>query len=141
MPMEDFNLKHAILAAMRQEPLPITESKPLQHLSEATLEECRKLVVSYVQRRIPEVLSFMPGSYPEPQQSLNDLGFNSMRAMELRHRIETELEVGLPAEVFIGTSTIAKVARFLLDQLILSNVIQSASSTVGPDDDLDEVAL
>ena len=134
-------LKQAILPAMRQGQLPTTQSGLRQHLQEVTLEECQKLVVGYLQKRASEVLSFMPCRYPEPQQSLNDLGFDSMMAMELRHRIETDFEVGIPPEVFIGTSTLAHVAGLLLNQLVLTSVIQSEPSSSGLNDDSEEITL
>ena len=141
MPVPNLDLKQTILAAMRQEPLPTSQSGVPQHLQEVTLEECRKLVVGYLQKKTSEVLSFMSGRFPESQQSLNDLGFTSMMAMELRYGIETELEMSIPVAVFTGTSTLAQVARFLFDQLLLTSVMQSESLSTGPDDDSDEVTL
>ena len=142
MPAQDFlNLKQAILAAMSEGQLPTPQSGLRQHLPEATLEECRNLVVGYLQKVISEVLNFMPLRYPEPRRSLNDLGFDSMKAMELRHRIETELEVSRPREVFIGTSTLARVAGLLLDQLVLTSVVQSEPLSSGLNDDSEEITL
>ena len=141
MSAQDLNLKQAILAAMRQESPPTTQSGLRQHLQDVTLDECRKLVVGYLQKRTSEVLSFMPHRYPEPQQSLNDLGFDSMMAMELRHRIETELEVRIHAEVFIGTSTLAQIAGLLLDKIVLVSVIQLVPSFTGSNDDSEEITF
>lgn len=135
MPAQDFlSLKQAILAAMRQGQL-------RQHSQEDAPEECRNLVVGYLQKVTSEVLDFMPLRYPEPWRSLNDLGFDSMKAMELRHRIETELEVGIPREAFIGTSTLARVAGLLLDQLVLTSVIQPEPLSSGLNDDSEEFTL
>ena len=83
----------------------------------------------------------MSGRFPEPRQSLNDLGFDSMKAMELRHRIETEFEVVMPVEAFIGASTLAQLAILLLDQLLLASVIQSTPLSSGHNDDSEEFTL
>lgn len=126
MPVQDFlSLKQAILAAM----------------SQGQLGECQKLAVGYVQKVTSEVLNFMPLHCPEPMRSLIDLGFDSMKAMELRYRIETELEVNIPREVFIGTVTLAQVAGLLLDQLVLSSVIQSEPLSSRLNDDSEEITL
>ena len=142
MPAQDFlNLKQAILATLRQGQLPTAQSSLRQSLQEVTLVECQKLVVGYLQKRTSEILSFMPLRYPEPQQSLNDLGFDSMMAMELRHRISSELEVEVPPEKLIGSSTLAQVAGLLLNQLVLTSVIQSEPLCSSNNDDSEEITL
>lgn len=142
MPAQDFlKLKQAILAALGQGQLATAQSGLHQHLQEVALGECQKLVVGYLQKRTSEVLSFMPPRYPEPQQSLNDLGFDSMMAMELRHRISSELEVEVPPEELIGSSTLAQVAGLVLNQLVLTSVIQSEPLSSGNNDDSEEITL
>jgi len=126
---------------MRQRQLPTTQSGLQQRLQEVTLEEGQKLMVGYLQERVSEVLNLMSPRRPEPQQSLNELGFDSMRGMELRHRIVTELAVDIPLEEFIGSSTLAQVARLLLDQLVLTSVIQSAPLSPGLSDEIEEITV
>ena len=126
---------------MRQGQLPTTQSGLRRHLQEVTLEEGQQLVVGYLQERASEVLNLMPPRRPEPQQSLNELGFDSMMGMELRHRIMTELEVDIPPEEFIGSSTLAQVAGLLLDQLVLTSVIQLEPLSPGLSEDTEEITL
>jgi len=126
---------------MSQRQLPTTQSGLRRHLQEVTPEEGQKLVVGYLQERVSEVLNLMSPRRPEPQQSLNDLGFDSMRGMELRHRIVTELAVDIALEEFIGSSTLAQVARLLLDQLVLTSVIRSAPLSPGLSDETEEITV
>ena len=126
---------------MSQWQLLTTQSGLQQRLQEVTLEEGQTLMVGYLQERVSEVLNLMSPRRPEPQQSLNDLGFDSMRGMELRHRIVTELAVDIPLEEFIGSSTLAQVARLLLDQLVLTSVIQSAPLSPGLSDETEEITV
>jgi hypothetical protein len=107
---------------MSQRQLLTTQSGLQQRLQEVTLEEGQKLMVGYL-------------------QSLNELGFDSMRGMELRHRIVTELAVDIPLEEFIGSSTLAQVARLLLDQLVLTSVVQSAPLSPGLSDETEEITV
>ena len=126
---------------MSQRQLLTTQSGLQQRLQEVTLEEGQTLMVGYLQERVSEVLNLMSPRRPEPQQSLNDLGFDSMRGMELRHRIVTELAVDIALEEFIGSSTLAQVARLLLDQLVLTSVIQSAPLSPGLSDETEEITV
>ena len=126
---------------MSQRQLLTTQSGLQQRLQEVTLEEGQTLMVGYLQERVSEVLNLMSPRRPEPQQSLNDLGFDSMRGMELRHRIVTELAVAIALEEFIGSSTLAQVARLLLDQLVLTSVIQSAPLSPGLSDETEEITV
>lgn len=126
---------------MIQGQLPTTQAGLRRHLQEVSLEEGQKLVVGYLQERASEVLNLMPPRRPEPQQSLNDLGFDSMRGMELRHRIMTELEVDIPPEIFIGSSTLTQLAGLVLDQLVLTGVIQSEPLSPALSDDTEDITL
>lgn len=103
MSAQDFsNLKPVILAAIRQGRRPAAQSGIFQPLEEVTLVECQKLVIDYLQRRTSEILRLVPPRYPKPHQSLIDLGFDSLMAMELRYQFETELEVCISPKEFIG---------------------------------------
>ena len=140
--MQDFlSLNQAVLTALNKGQPPIAQSGLPQHLQEITLEECQRLVVGYLQKLTSDVLSLMPIRYPEPRQSLSDLGFDSMKAMELRHRIATDLEVEIPPQEFSGGSTLAQLAALVLNQLILTNVIQSEPLSPGQNDDWEEITL
>lgn len=121
--------------------LPTTQAGLRRHLQEVTLEQGRELVVAYLQERVSEVLNLTPPRRPEPQQSLNELGFDSMRGMELRHRIMTDLELDIPPEKFIGSSTLSEVAGLVLDQLVLTAVIQTEPLSAGLSDDTEDITL
>lgn len=56
------------------------------------------------------------------QQPLSTL-LDSLMAIVLRSRIETDLQMRVPMENFFGESTIAQLAEFLLNQLVLTNLI------------------
>jgi 3-oxoacyl-[acyl-carrier-protein] synthase III/acyl carrier protein len=60
------------------------------------------------------------------QQSLATL-LDSLMALLLRSRIETELQVRVPMEKFFGENTIAQLAELLLNQFTLANLISSDS--------------
>ena len=56
------------------------------------------------------------------QQSLATL-LDSLMAIVLRSRIETDLQVRVPMENFFGETTVTQLAEFLVNQLTLANLI------------------
>lgn len=64
----------------------------------------------------------LPVNELNSQQSLATL-LDSLMAIVLRSRIETDLQVRLPIEKFFGETTVTQLAELLLNQLALSNLI------------------
>jgi acyl carrier protein len=81
-----------------------------QHMLEEYLLEC---LAGSLQLPINELNS---------EQSLATL-LDSLMAIVLRSRIETDFQVRVPMEKFFGETTVAELAEFLLNQLTLSNLI------------------
>ncbi len=71
----------------------------------------------------------LPTDQLNPQHSLALL-LDSLMALLLRSRIETDLQVQVPMEKFLGETTIAQLAELLLNQLALATLIPSDSVVV-----------
>ena len=141
MSEQDVGPRQAVLAAMRQRPIPPIKACRGQPLHELALQEGQNLLAGYLQKWTSEIFSSLPLRCPQAQQTLDDLGFDSMRAMELRHRIETELEVSLSPSEFIGTCTFAHLVRLMLDQLLLTSITRSEDLSSGFNDGSEEITL
>ena len=127
MSAPDFDLstlKQAIQAATEHCQPQDKRNDIQKDLEAGTLAECEKHVVDFLMKLTCEILRLIPPRYPMPQQSLRDLGFDSMMSMELRNRIETELELDISPKEFIGNSTLAQIATIVLNHLILYFVIK-----------------
>jgi acyl carrier protein len=64
----------------------------------------------------------LPTNELNSQQSLATL-LDSLMAIVLRSRIETDLQVRVPMEKFFGETTVTQLAEYLLNQLTLANLI------------------
>jgi acyl transferase domain-containing protein/surfactin synthase thioesterase subunit len=79
----------------------------------ATPKEREPLLESSLRELFAKVLGF-PAAKIDPQQPLYSLGLDSLMAVELRNRIETNLGVVVPLEDFLGFSVAQFVKQILL---------------------------
>ncbi|PPS41249.1 3-oxoacyl-[acyl-carrier-protein] synthase III C-terminal domain-containing protein [Chroococcidiopsis sp. TS-821] len=54
---------------------------------------------------------------------------DSLLAIALRSRIESDLKVRVPMEKFFGETTIADLVKFLCDQLVVTEIVNSKTAT------------
>src|SRR5262249_23142964 len=112
----------------------------------AQLEERQALLESYLCSQVGKILGFSSSSI-RVDQSLITLGTDSLMAMELKNRIETNLGVSIPMVNFLQGPSIAQVATYVLDQRVvpasmpvaLSVALAHASATeIAASDDWEE---
>ena len=87
-------------------------------LLQMPVTEQSALVEQYLMTIIAHLLR-LPTSRLNAQQFLAGM-IDSLIAFELRNRIESDLQVCLPIEQFLGTSTIAQLATRILEQLAIA---------------------
>lgn len=83
----------------------------------AAPEERTGLIITELQQLVGDVLGIGQVDLPSPTQSLNDLGIDSLMAVELKNRVEGRLDVKVPVSVFLEGSTIALLAARLCTQM------------------------
>ena len=66
---------------------------------------------------------------------------DSLMAFELRKAIETDLQIQLPIEEFLGESNIGKLATTILEKLNLANLTLSELSSTEIQEDMEEIVL
>ncbi len=81
----------------------------------------REMMESYLHRQTARVLG-LAASRLDPQRSLTTLGFDSLMAVELRNRVETDLEVTLPLVELLQGPTTVQLSGMLLEQVTASFV-------------------
>ncbi|OLP20312.1 hypothetical protein BST81_00815 [Leptolyngbya sp. 'hensonii'] len=82
-------------------------------LLEVDPEQRPALLQEYLSTQVSQVLGLVP-SRLDPQQSLTNFGLDSLMAVELKNRIETDLQVVLPmVQILQGPSVLQLVAGLL----------------------------
>ncbi|MGF1481580.1 MAG: SDR family NAD(P)-dependent oxidoreductase [Cyanophyceae cyanobacterium] len=112
------NLQHPFLSEListEPQAAPQPEPKFLQKLQEAP-EQCYSLVATYLQEHVAQALGLNPANL-DVEQSLSQVGLDSLMAVELRNQIKTDLEVELPISKLMEGLSATKLATYLTEQL------------------------
>ncbi|MGW2378481.1 type I polyketide synthase, partial [Kitasatospora sp. NPDC001683] len=88
-----------------------------QRLSGLTADERRATVLELVRDRIAVVLGHEGGSVVDPSRAFQDLGFDSLTAVELRNRLKAVTGLQLPATVVFDYPTANALAGCVLEGL------------------------
>ena len=107
--------------------LPLTP----KNLTRQTLlesEEQQGLIESYLRERVAGALG-LELSVVKVNKPLNSLGFDSLLAVELKHRIEIDLGVSVPVTKFLHDTAITQLALFIMSQLAPPDSAVSAMAT------------
>lgn len=75
------------------------------------------------------------------QEPLTNLGLDSLRAIDLKNRINSEMGVNLPIIKIMEGASISQLAELMLEQLALAEIITNASPSTELDDDMEEGSL
>jgi amino acid adenylation domain-containing protein/non-ribosomal peptide synthase protein (TIGR01720 family) len=78
--------------------------------------EHRTLVSAYIHDLICHLLH-IPSYYFDWQHTINKLGIDSLIAVELQHRIETDLGVHVPMSYFLQDTTVAALVDYVLNNV------------------------
>jgi acyl transferase domain-containing protein/trans-aconitate methyltransferase len=113
----------------------------LQRLKRSTASDREELLAVYVQDRITKILRLDSSIQPARDQSLGELGFDSLMGTQLENRFRSELGVDVPIKEFIGRVSIAQLIGLLLDHLILSSLARSELPSSDISEDMEEIAL
>ncbi|MGA5824351.1 SDR family NAD(P)-dependent oxidoreductase, partial [Kitasatospora sp. NPDC094028] len=85
-----------------------------QRLSGLGVDERRAAVLELVRDRVAVVLGHEGGSVVDPSRAFQDLGFDSLTAVELRNRLRSVTGLQLPATVVFDYPTANALAGFVL---------------------------
>ncbi len=88
----------------------------LERLEASSPREREKLLITYLQGAVAQVLR-MTASEIDVQQPLNTMGLDSLMAVELRNRVQTNLAVDVPIVKFIEDISIVGLATEVNGQL------------------------
>ncbi|MDF5727708.1 MAG: beta-ketoacyl synthase N-terminal-like domain-containing protein [Rhizonema sp. PD38] len=95
------------------------ESKILENLERAAnRDEILKLLTNYVLQQITKVVKFDANKTIESEQSLIDLGIDSMMLLEINSLIQKDLKVSVSLETFLENANIIQIAEELTNKVM-----------------------
>ena len=103
---------------------PSKQLELLERLTTANPEARHSLLITYLQEQITKVLG-LSASQLDVEESLNNMGLDSLMAIELRNRVQTELALDIPIVKFIEDISIVGLAMQLSEQLVTDERISS----------------
>jgi NADPH:quinone reductase-like Zn-dependent oxidoreductase/SAM-dependent methyltransferase len=98
----------------------ITETAGIrQRLAEAPASKRRPLILAFVRDEAQKVLGLPPGQTIDQQQPLQELGLDSLMAVELRNLLGSRLELDrpLPATLVFDYPSVESLASYLMNEL------------------------
>jgi acyl carrier protein len=99
----------------------------LQRMAAAEPSARAELVQEYLRQQLARVLRFPAERVLDPELSLSVLGIDSLMALELKNRIEADLQVVVPvSKILLGPST-HTLSRELLERLEAQGVLAAVS--------------
>jgi acyl carrier protein len=107
-----------------------------QRLVEAPAARRAPLLAAHVAARVTRVLGLAEGSL-DLRRPLNELGLDSLMAVELRNQLKVDLQLGVPltATLVFDHPTVEAIADFLVrDALALTPALEPAATDTTPVD-------
>jgi NADPH:quinone reductase-like Zn-dependent oxidoreductase/SAM-dependent methyltransferase/acyl carrier protein len=111
-------------------PSPQSPSLILQTL--ATASDRAVALKEYVRSQIAQILGFQPQEI-DPQTGFFDLGMDSLTSVELKSRLQTDLNCTLPTTIAFDYPTLDALIPHLLSQIDLNNEFTPNKTIVQPD--------
>ena len=100
-------------------------------LHAAAAEEQTAVMESFIKEHVARVLGTSANRI-EVDRSLNELGLDSLMAVELKNRIEADLQLSLSAAKLVSGPSIEELSKNVLDVFAASEAKQAPSPTMAP---------
>ncbi len=120
------------------------EAKSLARRLAVTPEtERANVVLGLVRTQVATVLGHASPDQIDPKRAFKDLGFDSLTAVELRNRLNTETGLRLPVTLVFDYPNTAAVTEHVLNELsgITTSAVKPANSTMALDEPLAIVGM
>jgi acyl transferase domain-containing protein/surfactin synthase thioesterase subunit len=109
----------------------------LQELQAVSTIKYKQILIEYLQKQIRKILQINVSHSLDTQQSILELGFDSLSVIELKIQLEAQLKVTIPASEIIQGPSIIELAEQLTEQLIQDSSVSNMASS---QDEITELA-
>ncbi len=119
----------SILSQLLTQTQSVTDSPLLKQLEQLAAGERGAILARHIQGELQQVLSL--SDLPDPSTGFFDLGMDSLMAVELKNRLQSQLgeAVSLSSTLFFDYPDIRTLATFLMTQLDLEKAMPSEGGT------------
>ncbi|NER98455.1 MAG: KR domain-containing protein, partial [Symploca sp. SIO1B1] len=90
----------------------------IEKLAKVSTQEGKKILVEYIQKQVRQILQINTSTPIDTQVSILELGFDSLTNIELRSKLESQLEVTIDASKIQQGPSIVELAEELTEQFI-----------------------
>ncbi len=101
---------------------PQVDSDVVSRLKESPPDQRRLVLTTYLAAQVAKAVGLPSPDGIDPDQRFMDLGIDSLIAIELRNRLQSNLGVDIPLQNFAGATSMAQLVSLLLEQLALARV-------------------
>ncbi|MEU1981679.1 SDR family NAD(P)-dependent oxidoreductase [Nocardia sp. NPDC019395] len=122
-------------AARRPVATPATMPVLRQRLADLDTDRQRQAVLDIVRTHVAAVLGDKPASTIETDRAFQDLGFDSLSAVELRNRLKSATGLSLPAAVVFDYPTPQALATYMTGELTGARPEVAVTTTTATDSD------
>jgi polyketide synthase 12/myxalamid-type polyketide synthase MxaB len=91
-----------------------------RRLADIPANQQLEAVEAHITEQVAAVIGLDPGKSLDPQRPLNEIGLDSLMAVELRNRLTASLDLdrGLPATLVFDYPTISAIAHYVLRDVL-----------------------
>ncbi len=126
-------LLHGLVRPSRRRP---ASAAPLAaRLTGLDAAERHDALLDLVRGQVAVVLGHATAAGVDPDRAFQDLGFDSLTAVELRNKLGAETGLSLPATLIFDQPTVSALATYLADELFGSAPVPAAPVPAAPSDD------
>lgn len=114
----------------------------MQNLLAASADQRHALLLEYVQKSLAQVMA-LDAPELDPEESLSNLGLDSLMALELQHSLEESLNTKLPLELLMGVPSLNAFVTRLLEILVkpaLEEALETAEKVARVETESSEAA-
>lgn len=107
------------------------DDKLMEQLAAASPDEQHNLLNNYTQRLVMKIFKLDQAGSLDTRLSLSDLGLDSLMAVELKNRIESDLQVSIGVNQLLEGINVGQLTALVMDKLVETRIIETAATEEG----------